>query len=631
MRLRGVSIWLGMVLILGLGPVQGAVYSGADLPGVGQTLDIFEGSTLRIAAGETGDLGGMIFVHGGAHLQWIVEGQLQVGDAGGVTAEGGRVDISGSGAVQGGSLHLLTKNGGSLNWKVENEVSLAGLSIENLMADATLAIQGRLSIQHFEIDNNAGGAVTLQNDGVLEVTESAIVDSSNLSEGGTYLHFRRLTTIADLNLKVHNGDVELTNSGLLTLADMAMTATGWGTVTVSNAGLGWIGVLVSSTYGAHCNVQNVGALTIDDWLVKDQNDASEIVAIGNLDIRHLAITANGAAGSARWTSLGEARVETLSLDANYGGQIELDASAGGLEVHNLACESSGSSHGQSSRVLVRLGRRFQADHATVNSKEQVLNLTAGEILDLDDGAVRFEAGEQSLVGTGSPLVYPQLALGGGYEVVLIVTNKTEVPWSGTASLRRESDLDFVGEWSLVGGQRQGSEFRVELEGNESKKFVVSGGDTVQAGYLILRADQGGNTRSISTSFFYNFLTGGHLMDSTGVPPAVPAVSFCFPVEKTALANTGLAWVSPGSVGNFDVKVELYGPKGDLVAESTTSFDGHEARFFAGPDGLFPEVPDGFVGKIVIHADESLDITVLRLELTNSGFQLTSVPPDDFVP
>jgi len=235
------------------------------------------------------------------------------------------------------------------------------------------------------------------------------------------------------------------------------------------------------------------------------------------------------------------------------------------------------------------------------------------------------------LGVGSPLVYPQLALGGGYEDVLIITNKSSAHWDGTAWLRQGADSDWEGAWTLDGSPGANSRFEIHLAPHASKKFVLRGADTATPGYLYLTAGEGLNTRVVTTSFFYDFLSGTQLLDSTGVPPASPSGVTAFPVEKTARVNTGLAWAAINWADDAEIRVSLYDGEGQLSGETTLPLGGQSARFFAGPDGIFPTVPDGFVGKLVLHPDQVIYVTVLRLENTTPGFQLTSVPPDSFTP
>ena len=45
---------------------------------------------------------------------------------------------------------------------------------------------------------------------------------------------------------------------------------------------------------------------------------------------------------------------------------------------------------------------------------------------------------------------------------------------------------------------------------------------------------------------------------------------------------------------------------------------------------FDGVPDEFLGKLSVEAIKYLRLTVLRLETTGNGFQLTSVPPTEIL-
>jgi hypothetical protein len=42
--------------------------------------------------------------------------------------------------------------------------------------------------------------------------------------------------------------------------------------------------------------------------------------------------------------------------------------------------------------------------------------------------------------------------------------------------------------------------------------------------------------------------------------------------------------------------------------------------------VFDSFPDNFVGKVAVDSEAEIHLTVLRLCWTQSGFQLTSVPP-----
>lgn len=138
----------------------------------------------------------------------------------------------------------------------------------------------------------------------------------------------------------------------------------------------------------------------------------------------------------------------------------------------------------------------------------------------------------------SQLLYPQLALGGGFEVVLLATNQGREDWRGRGELdNRAWPPDRP--WALDGANRTGrSGFDIQLEPNQTKKFILSSNGPVVSGWLEIRGKP--QIADLATTFFYNFFAGAELGDSTGVgvAPAVTAVTF--PVERSAQINTGIA-------------------------------------------------------------------------------------------
>ncbi len=231
---------------------------------------------------------------------------------------------------------------------------------------------------------------------------------------------------------------------------------------------------------------------------------------------------------------------------------------------------------------------------------------------------------------GRLIKYPQIALGGGYEIVAIGSNETDQDWNGTAKLFQGNAEPWNTGWALDGTDMQGSSsFPIQLGADETSKFVLTTTDLkIGSGYLAISPQPGFDPRDIVVSFFYNFLSGGILADSTGTPPSAPARKFVFPVEFQSGASgidTGVAWVPFQATGAFDVKVQLLASDGSLFQEKTLPFGGHCDDFFT---SIFDAVPTGFLGKIVICADSAICLVVLRLELVpGGGFQLTSIPAD----
>ena len=214
------------------------------------------------------------------------------------------------------------------------------------------------------------------------------------------------------------------------------------------------------------------------------------------------------------------------------------------------------------------------------------------------------------------LLYPQLALGGGFEVVFLVTNQGRKEWRGRALLDA-GDWPAARPWSLNGLDRTGqSGFDIQLEPNQTKKFILSSNGPVVSGWLEIRGKP--RIADLATTFFYNFFAGAELGDSTGVgvAPAVTAVTF--PVERSAQINTGIALRQTQA----RVNLRLYDEAGVSLGAGRRGREG--ARFV---DELFG-VPENFVGSLRAESSRPFHLGVLRQEVipgTDLRFQLTSVP------
>ncbi len=227
-----------------------------------------------------------------------------------------------------------------------------------------------------------------------------------------------------------------------------------------------------------------------------------------------------------------------------------------------------------------------------------------------------------------PLTIPQLALGGGYQCVVQVNNKTGGTWLGTARLRKGNDLAWDTPWTLDGVSKTGSsEFDLSLNAAATKKFVLGGDASARAGYLEFKGDSGFDPADLLISFFYALSgQGGALMDSTGTPVLPPATHFGFNVEKRgAQVNTGFAFAPYSAKGAFAILVALYDANGGLVNEKQLTFAGHYAKFFT---ETFSDIqlPNDFVGTIRLRSHSAIYLTSLRLDTPPGLVQLTSTPP-----
>jgi len=225
--------------------------------------------------------------------------------------------------------------------------------------------------------------------------------------------------------------------------------------------------------------------------------------------------------------------------------------------------------------------------------------------------------------------YAQLALGGGYECVVILTNKLPTEFSGGVDLRKGNGESWGTPFRVNGELSSSANVHVTIPAFGSVKLLLQGEPAASIGYLVVYGS-GANTGSdVATTFFYNFYSGGQLVDSIGVPPVFQAQNYMFAVERSATVNTGFAWAPPWTpLPPFDITVTLYDAAGNQVQQKAVPFTGHSAKYFS---EVFDGVPQNFVGHVRVVSPQSIRIAVLRFETVGAAFQLTSTPGTIFTP
>jgi len=229
-------------------------------------------------------------------------------------------------------------------------------------------------------------------------------------------------------------------------------------------------------------------------------------------------------------------------------------------------------------------------------------------------------------------MFAQLALGGGYEAVLLISNKTNSAWNGTAWIMQGNNETWQGQWAVNGQNFTGmGGVPIALPAKGMVKLRLTGDNTTRAGYLEVRSAVGFRDVEVAISYFYEVRVKGVLQDTTGSPPSAYGNRFFFAVEKTSSIDTGIAWCpSPPYISEpFPLYLTLYDLDGRVVRQRTYMFMGHEAQFIS---QLFTDLPSSFTGHLEIEAlEDYLYVEVLRMERTPTGFQLTSTPADSYSP
>lgn len=223
--------------------------------------------------------------------------------------------------------------------------------------------------------------------------------------------------------------------------------------------------------------------------------------------------------------------------------------------------------------------------------------------------------------------YAQLALGGGYECVIILTNKLSTEFNGGVNLRKGDGEAWDTPFRVNGQLASDTNVQVTLPPFGSVKLVLQGEPTAAIGYLVVYGSGANSGSDVAAAFFYNFYSGGRLVDSIGVPAGTQSLQHMFAVEKSATVNTGFAWAPPWTpIAPFEITVTLYDAAGNQVQQKTVPFTGHQAKYFS---EVFDGVPANFVGHVRVVSPKSIRMAVLRFETVGDLFQLTSTPSTIF--
>lgn len=226
------------------------------------------------------------------------------------------------------------------------------------------------------------------------------------------------------------------------------------------------------------------------------------------------------------------------------------------------------------------------------------------------------------------ITFPQFAIGGGYECLMLISNKTSFPWTGDIYIFSGNDQLWPSSWYVNGVNFTGERgVSLEIPRNASVKLRFTGDSQTRTGYLEIYGTGSSSSYGVSIAYFYQFILGDDIITSTGSPPAEPSYVFYVPVEKTSLIDTGLAWSPYSSTSNFPIRLTLYNSEGDPIGIFNDIYKGHESKLIS----EWFDIPNGVRGHLRIEAWEPIYLEALRIDGTDNGFLLTSTPPDGYTP
>lgn len=234
----------------------------------------------------------------------------------------------------------------------------------------------------------------------------------------------------------------------------------------------------------------------------------------------------------------------------------------------------------------------------------------------------------------STLVYPQIAVGGGFETLLLLTNPSASTWMGELRIPEFGAGSSV-KWSLNGEDQSGQDRQlIEIGPWSTESYLIGAGSdqAAIAGSLWIVSNGQGAATPAST-LFIRFDTGEELVDEVSTSAVGGARRLVFPAEidgeKSIDTGLALRFAPPDLEVQAEPElapVRAYLLDGDGLQLEEAEISDPTALFI---DELFamPAGEEHFVGSVFLDADRDFFLTVLRQRLLPGGrFQLTSVDP-----
>jgi hypothetical protein len=232
--------------------------------------------------------------------------------------------------------------------------------------------------------------------------------------------------------------------------------------------------------------------------------------------------------------------------------------------------------------------------------------------------------------------YAQIAIGGGYKLVMLVANKNTDTWSGTFSLYQGDGQPWPGEWAVNGvGHTGGEGFPVSVNGYDTARLEITSNSGIQSGWLEFYGDGASFSYDVAVSLFYQYYQDGKLTATVGSGESESSNVFYVPIERSATANTGIAWAPDWITSSFTIKFTLYqngGAGATVYGTKSLDYSGQKAKFID-DDELFPTLKSlgSFRGFMKIESQENIYLQVMRMDKTADSFLYTSTPPDWYTP
>jgi len=214
--------------------------------------------------------------------------------------------------------------------------------------------------------------------------------------------------------------------------------------------------------------------------------------------------------------------------------------------------------------------------------------------------------------------FAQVAVGGGYETVITLTNRGTFAYSGNLTLRRGDDGQ---PWNpTVDGQPiTNGQVSVDIEMGETVTLRLTG-DSVESGMAVLVSSDVVLDNFVEGNLTYFVRSGTKLTDSIGVSPSTEIFLASIPFETFSAVALALANADFRTSGaqTAAVTIKLFDDAGDQVESESLTLTplAHSAKFLS-------QIFDESVGRGKIEI--SSDVPVIGTALTFISGQLSTLP------
>jgi hypothetical protein len=231
------------------------------------------------------------------------------------------------------------------------------------------------------------------------------------------------------------------------------------------------------------------------------------------------------------------------------------------------------------------------------------------------------------------LAFAQVVTGSSIYTQVTVANSGNSDYAGAFFFRKGSGEHWnpsVNDQAIADGKLE-----FDLLAGETRTFVVTGTDPLQAGTILLFSDDLLPDNFIEGHLTYFFRSGSDITDTVGLGPAQEFYRATLPFENfnevgLALANGNISFQNFNIVGRRDANVvmRVYGENGNFLANcndpdlNPLRAMAHKAKFLS---QFCPSVTQLSRGRVEILSDVPIYGTALTFLFVGSGTQSSSLP------